>query len=68
MRQVLDIREQGNYHYNGSYCAKFIPKSAPGTSEYDNEISARIKLVGDKLLEIKKLAFELWGYVENRLA
>ena len=68
MRQVLNIREQGNYHYNGSYCAKFIPKSALGTSDYDNEISAQIKLVEDKLLEIQKLVFELWDYVENRLA
>jgi hypothetical protein len=68
MQRVLNIREQGNYHYNGSYFAKFIPKSAPGTSEYDNEISTQIKLVKDNLLEIQKLVFELWDYVENRLA
>ena len=67
MRQVLNIREQGNYRYNGSYCATFIPKHNLGTPEYDNEISAQKKLVEDKLLEIQKLVFELWGYVENRL-
>lgn len=67
MRQVHNIREQGNYYYDGSYCSKYIPKSALGTSEYDNEISAQKKLVEDKLLEIKKLVFELWKYVENRL-
>ncbi|STR45797.1 HNH endonuclease signature motif containing protein [Iodobacter fluviatilis] len=68
MQQVLNIREQGNYRYNGSYCATFIPKHAIGTPEYDREISAQKKLVEDKLLEIQKLASELWDYVGNRLA
>lgn len=68
LQQVLNIREQGNYRYNGSYCAAFIPTNAPGTSEYNNEITAQMKLVENKLLEIQKLVFELCEYVENRLA
>ncbi len=66
LRQVLNIRERGNYRYSGSCCATFISKHAPGVPEYDNEISAQKKLVEDKLREIQKLVFELWGYVENR--
>lgn len=68
LQQVLNIREQGNYRYDGSYCAKFIPNNPPGTAEYDNEINMQRELVSNKLLEIQKLAFELWSYVENRPA
>lgn len=68
LQQVLNIREQGNYRYNGSYCATFIPKNALGTFEYDNEITNQKNLVENKLLEIQKLIFELCEYVENRLA
>lgn len=68
LQQILNIREQGNYRYNGGYCATFIPKNAPGTFEYDNKITTQKKLVKNKLLEIQKLVFELCEYVENRLA
>lgn len=68
MQQVLTIREQGNYHYNGGYCAIFIPKNPPGTFEYDIEITTQKEHIKTKLREIQNLVFELCMYVENRLA
>lgn len=68
LQKLLNIREQGNYHDNGSPCAKFIPKNPPGTDGYNIEINMQIELVSNILLEIQKLIFELWDYVENRPA
>lgn len=67
LEQVFKIREQGNYRYDGGYCAIFTSRYPPGHPEYDNDISTQKKLVADKLLEIQKLTLELRGYVENRL-
>lgn len=66
LQQILNIREQSDYRFNGGYSARFTPRHPLGTSEYDNEITVQIKLVQEKLLEIQKLVFELWGYVESR--
>ena len=65
--QMFDIRENGNYLYNGSYCAKFIPASHFTSKEYNDEINNQIKLVNDILLKVQALLSELLNYVETRI-
>lgn len=66
LQQLLNIREEGRYIYNGGCYAKFLPNFHPGTSEYDQEIDAQKKAVLDILRKVQALVFELWQYVENR--
>ncbi|ELA9306998.1 HNH endonuclease [Vibrio parahaemolyticus] len=66
IQQILSIRENGNYRYNGSYCSRFIPRAKPGTPQYDQEIDSQKKIVYDRLYEIQGLCSELWDYVERR--
>ena len=65
-QQILNIRQQGHYNYNGSYCARFVPRAKPGTPDYDQEIDYQRKIVADRLYEIERLCSELWDYVERR--
>lgn len=65
--QMFNIRENGNYLYNGSYCAKFIPVSHFTSKEYNDEINNQIKLVNDILLKVQALLSELLNYVETRI-
>lgn len=66
MQQVLNIRQNDNYQYNGGDTARFIPRFSPGTRGYDQEIEEQIKKVAEKLYAIQGLCGELWDYVEKR--
>ncbi|WP_335943925.1 HNH endonuclease signature motif containing protein [Pseudomonas sp. G166] len=66
LQKILITRDEGNYVYNGGYCATFVPTNTPGASKYDNEIKLQKENVSQKLLEIQKLVLELWDYVERR--
>jgi hypothetical protein len=68
LRQILDVRSDKRYVYNGGYCANFVPASALGTAAYDIEIKRQIENVALKLQAIEALVKELWDYAEYRPA